>query len=86
MSLVFLNLWSKLQTLREDGFADMRGKYEKSEGRALTGPSAPEGHRCVASCGLLDGRFRWHVTQRLVVDLVEVTPNEPKLLVDEDVI
>ena len=34
----------------------------------------------------MDGRFRRDVTQRLVVGLVEVTPNEPKPLVDEEVI
>ena len=35
VSLIFLNLWSKLQTLREDGFADMRGEYEESEGQQV---------------------------------------------------
>ena len=38
-----------------------------------------------AAVGLLDGRFR-HVTQRLVVGLVEVTLNEPKPFTDEEVI
>ena len=35
VSLIFLNLWSKLQTLPEDGFADMRGEYEESEGQQV---------------------------------------------------
>ena len=39
-----------------------------------------------AAVGLLDGHFRRDVTQRLVVGLVEVTPNEPKPLTDEEVI
>jgi hypothetical protein len=86
VSLVVLNLWSKLQTLREDGFADMRGEYEESEGqqvlRHLKGIVAWH----AAAVGLLDGPFRRDVTQRLVVGLVEVTPNELKPLADEEVI
>ena len=82
VSLIFLNLWSKLQTLPEDGFADMRGEYEESEGQQVL-RHLKAWH--AAAVGLLDGRFR-HVIQRLVVGLVEVTPNEPKPLTDEEVI
>jgi len=63
----------------------MRGEYGESEGqqvlRHLKGIVAWH----AAAVGLLDGRFR-HVTQRLVVGLVEVTSNESKLFTDEEVI
>jgi hypothetical protein len=86
VSLVFLNLSSKLKTLCDEGFTDMRGEYEKSEGqqvlRHLKGIVAWH----AAGVSLLDGRFRRDITQRLVVGLVEVTPNEPNPLADGELI
>ena len=62
------------------------GEYEENEGqqvlRHLKGVVAWR----AAAVGLLDGHFRRDVTQLLVVGLVEVTPNEPKPLTDEEVI
>jgi len=62
----------------------MWGEYE-SEGQQVLRHLKAMVAWHAAVVGLLNGRFQ-HVSERLVVGLVEVTPNKPKPLTDEEVI